>query len=311
MISQLDHPLFKLATSTKLTEHEWSSRQLIKTTDREEYEAQLVEDFKTRSKHIQELITRHNSQLKENDVPIPEYYMHLGPFGETLLHVACLFGHYGIVKFMIDDLGPEKANHLINQQYLEQPFKGETALHISIARGDIPLVELLLKNGASLSKRCMGHFFHPPRLYVGDLPLTFAACIKTPNDSNKEMFDIIMKHVEDHAVPPAKSEENDPVAIEQTQIEAKRDLLKARDKYKGNTILHILVMTGNIEMYDYIVQNYSEEAEILEKEENTAHVTPLVLCAQLGNPQFFNFLVKRQREVHWKYGKTSFSYTRE
>jgi len=212
---------------------------------------------------------------------------------------------------------------LINQQYLEQPYRGETALHMAIAKGNIPLVDLLLENGASLTKRCTGNFFRLPRgLYVGELPHSFAACVATQNDSNRELFDKLMeytatKSLEENPVKEGGPEESGRTAEEVAKMRerrraviaqgAKRELLKNADaaegETKGNSVFHVLVLTGNLDMYSYIVNRYHDIAIEVEGQRNEAKLTPLTLSASVGNPKFFDYLVMKRKITHWQFGR--------
>ena len=254
---------------------------------------------------------------------IPPYYMHRGPFGETLLHVACLFGEYAIAKEILEQLrneGEDKekgklaATWLVNQPYTRQPYLGETALHIAIAKGNLKMVLLLLEHDAGFKKRCVGRFFrHPRGFYVGELPLSFAACVSTANERNKEIFNELQKNVQRR--DEERKQEESYTRHEGGGKEPEREslwleLLKMKDEgtgpTQGNTLLHVLVLRNNIDMYAYIAQKCPEEVKKVEEIRNTAQMTPLTLCAEQGNPEFFQFLVMRKKLTHWEYGAPFF-----
>jgi len=92
---------------------------------------------------------------------------------------------------------------------------------------------------------------------------------------------------------------------ERTDTDHKEGLLLAqRDTQLGNTVLHVLAMKGNIEMYNYIITEYEEMCDAcdLENMTNNAGHTPLALAATLGQVEFFDYIMKRRRLLHWEYG---------
>jgi len=243
---------------------------------------------------------------------------HLGPFGETLLHIACLYNQNDIAEFLVATrVQRDHAEKLLDARYQEQPYRGETALHIAIAQGNVSLVKLLLKNKADINGRCVGSFFRGSTgIYTGELPQSFAAAIPTSNNSNKDIFDLLMAHVAEdpNSRPRHDDKEGDDrlkAGISQLNHKARAqyDQLAEVDEeaydhpeYKGNTTFHVLVITGNIDMYEHIVSKYSQVSLLVEKKKNARGLTPLALAAKLGLPEFFQYLVMRTKISHWNYG---------
>jgi len=283
LFSQNKHPLFRLAASVPRKQ-----QQGAEVRDKDCEAAALLDEFKQEEK-----------KTSQKD---PRYYEHCGPFGETLLHTACLFGNIKIAEHLLKEHANKSiflGQYFIDAQYQKEPYMGETALHIAIVRGDIPLVETLLHYGANRRKKCHGEIFKPPAgLYLGELPLSFAACIGG-NIDNKRIFDLIMRE-----------EKADPAYIALIKRPAKVTYLRSHhilaetDLENGNTLLHLLVMKSDIAMYDYITKMYSDDCESLQLElmENNDHLTPVKLSAKLGNPKFFDYLMKKRRKSHWIYG---------
>jgi len=80
----------------------------------------------------------------------------------------------------------------VNAQYLEDLYRGETALHIAIVRGNLDMVEFLLKNAASPNLLCNGVFFAlEGQIYLGGYPLSFAAAIEDFGQ-NKKIIDLLI-----------------------------------------------------------------------------------------------------------------------
>jgi len=287
--------------------------------ERERAQSALSESFQSIAMKLTRKPTGFNSNHFISNKKLPPFFMHRGPFGETLLHVACLFGEYAIAKEILDKVveeGAEEARMLVDQPYTQQPYLGETALHIAIAKGNLKMVQLLLDFGASFEKRCIGKFFKYPGFYVGELPISFAASVSAANERNKEIFSEIQRFVKKRleakgkeratqVQPGEESTQGNEMAMKQPVKDWSYYLKKtdmAAGPTQGNTLLHVLVLRNNIDMYAYIAQRYPDEVAEVEETRNAAQMTPLTLCAEQGNPEFFQYLVMRKKLTHWEYG---------
>lgn len=198
-----------------------------------------------------------------------------GAFGETILHVACLFANFPVAKYLVANYPP-----LIDAYYEKELYQGENALHIAIVQADIDMVEFLLKNGAEVNNcKCVGTFFKPPtgKIYIGEHPLTFAACVEREG-KNREMVRLLLKY--------GASFFN-------------------QDDF-GNTLLHVLVIHGKADMYGYIMDLYGLYKKPgdpdLEQVKNKQGRTPLCLAAALARGEIFELIMKRKKETLWIYG---------
>jgi len=161
-------------------------------------------------------------------------------------------------------------------------------------------VEFLLKKNATVDIRCVGDFFRPPKrrslwstltggivpqsstIYMGEHPLSFAACVNNIEKS-KAMIKLLIEH---------------------------GATFDSQDIY-GNTVLHVMVIKENLEVYNYIMdlfELYREEgSEPLDSIQNKQKRTPLALAAALGKAEMFEGIMKRKRVLTWIYGHPSFS----
>ena len=180
----------------------------------------------------------------------------------------------------------ENFPELINCEYEKETYKGETALHIAIVQADVESVEFLLEHGADVNNsRCIGDFFRPPKgtLYLGEHPLTFAACVDR-KDKNKEMIRLLVRHGADFY----------------------------NQDYFGNTILHVLVIQDNVEMYNYIMNLFllyrKPDSLALDMVRNKKKRTPLSLAAALAKGAMFETIMRRRKEIFWIYGQFFFFF---
>jgi len=74
----------------------------------------------------------------------------------------------------------------------------------------------------------------------------------------------------------------------------------------GNTVFHVMAMTGNVKMYHYLIRNYMLDLKNrdVEKIKNNDGRTPLVLAAALAKPEMFQLIIGGQKTVLWTYGPT-------
>uniref|UniRef100_A0A3B5BB73 Transient receptor potential cation channel subfamily V member 1-like n=1 Tax=Stegastes partitus TaxID=144197 RepID=A0A3B5BB73_9TELE len=196
--------------------------------------------------------------------------------------------------------------NLINAEFTDKFYKGQTPLHVAIERRSFRYVELLLTKGADVQAKATGEFFqHNAKqgFYFGELPLSLAACTNQPR-----IVTLLMLN------PHRRAEVRDQDS-------------------QGNTVLHILVITadnteGNTkkitEMYDRVLflhnklkketQNSQEAGRgKLEEIQNNRGLTPLKLAAKLGRIQVRLHMLQREfkdeetrhlsrRFTEWVYG---------
>uniref|UniRef100_A0A4W3J0M8 Ion transport domain-containing protein n=1 Tax=Callorhinchus milii TaxID=7868 RepID=A0A4W3J0M8_CALMI len=191
----------------------------------------------------------------------------------------------------------DSLEQLINAEYTDREYKGQTALHIAIERRCKTIVQLLVEKGADINAKAQGRFFKPKKLkhgfYFGELPLSLAACTNQP-----DIVTLLM-------------------ASGRTDV-------RAQDAW-GNCILHALVTVADdsednttfvTEMYDMILM--SSQDHNLEGICNLRGLNPLQLAAKLGKFKIFSHILCREfkdkkhlnlsrKITDWAYGPVSSS----
>ncbi|KAM5180233.1 transient receptor potential cation channel subfamily V member 1-like isoform 1-T4 [Mantella aurantiaca] len=175
------------------------------------------------------------------------------------------------------DETPDKLEALVNAAYINDYYKGETALHIAIEKRSFQLVQLLMKHKADVHAKAEGTFFQKKKkgisFYFGELPLSLAACTNQPN-----IVDYLLNN------PYRKAD------------------LKARDSH-GNTVLHALVLVADkknteiiTKMYDDILKkSITIDPDMnLEGVTNWEGLTPLKLAAKTGKLELFKHILRRE-----------------
>ncbi|XP_043936771.1 transient receptor potential cation channel subfamily V member 3 isoform X2 [Protopterus annectens] len=186
---------------------------------------------------------------------------------------------------------------LINAEYTDKFYKGQTALHIAIERRCQKIAEILIQEGANVNARATGLFFKPSNkengFYFGETPLALAACTNQP-----EILKILMAN--------SKTD----VTFQDSQ---------------GNNVLHALVLSTShaekenkfiIDTYETIVMHAKDKT--LEKMQNKEGLTPLKLAALHGKIGILKAIFRREiknkecREISrkftdWAYGPVSSS----
>jgi len=227
-----------------------------------------------------------------------------GVFGETVLHVACLCQNFDLAmhiaaKYEFSDQREVDKGGLVNAQFTDARYKGETALHIAIVNENLEMVKFLLskpdpakgatkRQKANPNAMCTGTFFDKKKgkMYMGGYPLSFAAC-----RGNKEIVNALLEG-------GAK--------------------FSNRDDVRGNTVLHMVVLQGLPDMYDHIFRKCQEKqpqtellgeeddkkgpAERLELITNHENLTPLKLCAKKAKIHLFEHILKKRSKTLWTYG---------
>ncbi|GFS23202.1 transient receptor potential cation channel subfamily V member 6, partial [Elysia marginata] len=142
----------------------------------------------------------------------------------------------------------------------------ESALHLAIVVGDLESVQLLVKAGANVNQRASGRFFLPEDqkkgvtdrtdydgyAYYGEYPLAFAACF-----GNTDMYDFLLEYGADPNL---------------------------QDSF-GNTVLHMVVISNQSDMYRYAVRHHKRPANT--SIQNKQKLTPLTLACKLGRHAIF------------------------
>ncbi|XP_006010861.1 transient receptor potential cation channel subfamily V member 3-like isoform X2 [Latimeria chalumnae] len=185
---------------------------------------------------------------------------------------------------------------LINAEYENGDYKGQTALHIAIERRCKDIVKLLLNKGADVDAKACGDFFNPKMnmdgFYFGETPLALAACT-----NQLEIVQMLLEKGSDTGFQDSR----------------------------GNTVLHALVeVADDSENYiNSIKQIYEEiltkhEGENLEAVTNNKNLTPVHLAAQRGKRWILKYILERElkdkktrnlsrKHTTWAYGPVSSS----
>ncbi|KAJ3286419.1 hypothetical protein HK104_009053, partial [Borealophlyctis nickersoniae] len=180
----------------------------------------------------------------------PTYLHQKGAHGRTILHVACLYKHQDIIKYLVES---DRHKALINATY-GGVYYGEHAAHILVIHEDLEMLQLLVKHGADIAfPRATGSFFSPTgTVYFGETVLSFAAC--TGNEA-------ILKYLLDECGA-------DPMAIDS----------------HGNTALHVLAWWG---YYDTTKLAEIRELEAKDAENRDGGKEPEPSNAKLGGAYKF------------------------
>ncbi|KAK2833934.1 hypothetical protein Q5P01_017823 [Channa striata] len=197
-----------------------------------------------------------------------------GGFGETALHVAVMNDNLEAAVALMDG-----APELVNEPMTSELFQGVTPLHIAVINQNSGLVQLLIAHGAAVATpRVTGLYFRKRirgLLYYGEHILSFAACT-----GNADIISTLIG------------------AGASTRVLS----------YKGNTLLHILVLQpSNMTACDAIDLIMEHDAELdhsvpLDMVPNLRGLTPLKVAAKEGNTVAFQHLVNKRRLFQWSLG---------
>uniref|UniRef100_A0AAX7TK09 Transient receptor potential cation channel, subfamily V, member 6 n=1 Tax=Astatotilapia calliptera TaxID=8154 RepID=A0AAX7TK09_ASTCA len=197
-----------------------------------------------------------------------------GSLGETALHVAVMNDNLDAAVALMDG-----APDLINEPMTSELFQGITPLHIAVVNQNIDLVRHLISRGGDVSTpRVTGLYFRKRiggLMYCGEHILSFAACA-----GNMDIISMVID------------------AGASTRIQ----------DYKGNTVLHILVLQPNkniaCQVIDLIMARDAEldQQVPLDMVPNSRGLTPFKLAAKEGNTVIFQHLVNKRRVVQWSLG---------
>ncbi|CAM4574680.1 unnamed protein product [Lepidochelys kempii] len=179
-----------------------------------------------------------------------------------------------IVKMLLS-FGEENSflERLINAEYTEEAYKGQTALNIAIERRQYDIAQTLIEKGADVNAHSQGVFFNPKHkhegFYFGETPLALAACTNQPD-------------------------------IVQLLMDNRRTDITSQDS-RGNNILHALVTVAEdfktqndfvIRMYDMIL--LKSKSRTLETMKNKDGLTPLQLAAKSGKLEILKYILSRE-----------------
>ena len=205
-----------------------------------------------------------------------------GPVGENVLHLAVLFHtpeSVKMAKYLIKRFGPSLLNapYQTRRTTTSDPglYEGEVALHIAIVHKDLDLVQFMLMHGARLDVHTIGAFFGPGRVYFGETPFAFAASM-----GDKAIVTALLDHAQLSGGEKKKLE-----------------TMTAVDAF-GNTGLHVCVSNNQLEMHDFLVDEWGFPEDV----RNNAGMTPFILAAHEGNASAFSSILRRRFSIVWKYG---------
>uniref|UniRef100_A0A1I8HJL3 ANK_REP_REGION domain-containing protein n=1 Tax=Macrostomum lignano TaxID=282301 RepID=A0A1I8HJL3_9PLAT len=152
---------------------------------------------------------------------------------------------------------------------------------MAVMNKDLELVKLLVKCGAVIDQRAVGDFFRPEdqrqvnkaaitdyrgQSYLGEYPLAFACCV-----GSAEIYDFLLSC---GAHPDSK------------------------DQF-GNSVLHMLVIHNNTEIYRLAVKHHKKPAN--PKLTNSAGLNPISLAAKLGRKDVFNEIIDLSSSEMWRF----------
>ncbi|XP_060075724.1 transient receptor potential cation channel subfamily V member 5-like [Ylistrum balloti] len=261
---------------TKLDNIKWQHRLTAKFTNSTIWETKTDEELLQEYKDDDFIIINDHEACWDLDKR--------GGVGETPFHLLYLMNKpesLEVAKVLLK-LYPKMALDF----YEGQEYYGESALHLAIVYGDLEQVKLLIGYGANVNERAMGRFFLPEDqkkrktketdydgyAYYGEYPLAFAACF-----GHEEIYDFLI----DHGADP--------------------DL---QDSF-GNTVLHMVVIADQVNMYKYCVRHHKKPAKTYI--ENNCKLTPLTLASKLGRQKIFKEMLELGSLEFWRYSNITCS----
>lgn len=210
--------------------------------------------------------------------------------GETLLHIALKF----------------KNTHEFTKEYLSKhpkglkekranKYKGQTPLHVAIVKGNIKVVEIILKTAnehkfsKKLLKTCAVGKKFKNTVLIGQLPFTVAALACKNKD-----FQII-KYLLPEVDVWKKNKDGDTVF---------HSLIKYADIYpeKMENIRPSFEYVWSEVFQDYICESQrafknTMDGHFWKRMENSSGLTPLHLSAKLGVSELFEFILNTQNVI--------------
>ncbi|CAM1305235.1 Iav (predicted) [Pycnogonum litorale] len=207
-----------------------------------------------------------------------------GMLGESLLEALLLCNtsvHSEIAKIAIRVLPELCVDFIEGAEYF-----GVSALHLSIIHNELDLLRRIIECGADVNQRATGRFFRPTDqqktpcrsttyeglCYLGEYPLAWAACC-----GNEAAYNYLI----DNGADPNK-----------------------QDTY-GNSVLHILVINNQQEMFAYAFRHSKVPAD--NNLMNDQGLTPLTLACKLGRNEIFRFMLELNAMEFWRYSNITCS----
>ncbi|KAK6994962.1 transient receptor potential cation channel subfamily v member 6 [Biomphalaria glabrata] len=204
-----------------------------------------------------------------------------GGVGETPFHLLYLNDspvHFEVAKIVL-----QMYPNLALDVYEGEEYYGESALHIAIIVGDFDSVQLLVESGANVNQRATGRFFLPEDqkkgytgntnyegyAYYGEYPLAFAASL-----GNTDIYDYLLEHGADPNL---------------------------QDTF-GNTVLHMVVIADQTDMYRYAVRHHKVRA--ITSIKNKQNLTPLTLACKLARHSIFKEMLDLDSIELWRFSTT-------
>ena len=169
-------------------------------------------------------------------------WMQRGEVGETVFHIAFLRADLPMAKWLL-----EQCPELVSTVYANPPFRGESALHMAIAkRMSVDAVRWLVSRDPSLVHgRATGTYFEPSGQFpFGETPLAFAVSV------------------------------NEPSLVRVLVEECGADMLQ-RDSVCGNTAMHWAVWHDRRQMV-LLLEELWESVQAQRRARGALNVAPLV-----------------------------------
>uniref|UniRef100_H2Z593 Ion transport domain-containing protein n=1 Tax=Ciona savignyi TaxID=51511 RepID=H2Z593_CIOSA len=212
-----------------------------------------------------------------------------GPLGETAFHI-CLLNNSTKHNMLAMEMVEVFPNLLVDI-YLGDEYYGENVLHMAIANEDMSMIKFILEESKKVEERCCGSFFCPSDqkstrvdqpdkeqpllsketnysglIYWGEYPMMFAAC-----SMQVGAFELLLREGAD---------------------------IYATDSNLNN-VLHMMVIHNNKEMFNLAFNHAGMD---LLSQTNKQGLTPLTLCAKLGNKDMLDHILELKREISWVFG---------
>ena len=230
--------------------------------------------------------------------------------GAALVHIAALGKKWDDV-IAIAEQQPEEATKV----YGPGRYAGENLLHMAIIQERVDMVEYLLLGWPELigDEACGDFFYATPRVfgggslahegvsatYYGGYPLLFAVSI-----NRRDIVEMILKcDVQGKTVtrpePPGAAGGccgGSPATDAGVGLDRYQSL--ALNNRHGNNALHLCVVHGLPDMYDYCHAAHAH----LQDERNDEGLSPLALAAALGHKDMFLHILRKTARPAWDYG---------
>uniref|UniRef100_H2Z594 Ion transport domain-containing protein n=1 Tax=Ciona savignyi TaxID=51511 RepID=H2Z594_CIOSA len=275
----------------------------------EEVGPYLYNDGKGRDIPIKELVERRhrertNKALSTRDTRFCCWDINKrGPLGETAFHI-CLLNNSTKHNMLAMEMVEVFPNLLVDI-YLGDEYYGENVLHMAIANEDMSMIKFILEESKKVEERCCGSFFCPSdqkstRVDQPDKEQPLLS--KETNYSGFPSFPT--KYSQDIFLLIYWGEYPMMFAACSMQVGAFELLLReGADIYATdsnlNNVLHMMVIHNNKEMFNLAFNHAGMD---LLSQTNKQGLTPLTLCAKLGNKDMLDHILELKREISWVFG---------